>query len=124
MIDGVPNDKIDSKFNAERRKFGQMVLGGTLGAAALFTPTAMSPATVHQNAPGIKLCGQFPAKPTDDDEESPSILSPLISISGDQVVFDPAPPGVPSMFAGATPFLASDDHGIRFMARTDASSRW
>jgi hypothetical protein len=67
MIDGVPNDKIDSKFNAERRKFGQMVLGGTLGAAALFTPTAMSPATVHQNAPGIKLCGQFPAKPTDDD---------------------------------------------------------
>jgi mannonate dehydratase len=67
MIDGVPNDKIDSKFNAERRKFGQMVLGGTLGAVALCTPTAMSPATVHQNAPGIKLCGQFPAKPTDDD---------------------------------------------------------
>src|SRR6266487_849783 len=67
MIDDKSRSKIDPQFNSERRKFGQIVLGGTLGAAALFTSRATSQATVHQNAPGIKLCGQFPPNPTDDD---------------------------------------------------------
>lgn len=66
MIQRRSNEHIDAGFNAERRKFGRMVLGGTLGAAS-FTPSATSPAAVHQNAPGIKLCGQFPAKPTGED---------------------------------------------------------
>jgi mannonate dehydratase len=67
MADDESNEKIDAQFNPKRREFGQRVLGATFGAAALLTSTAPSPATVHQNAPGIKLCGQFPAKPTNDD---------------------------------------------------------
>ena len=67
MIDDKSRSKIGPQFNSERRKFGQIVLGGTLGAAGLFTSTARSPATVRQNAPGIKLCGQFPPQPTGDD---------------------------------------------------------
>jgi mannonate dehydratase len=67
MADRESSNRIHAQFNPERRKFGQAVLRGTLASAALFTSTATSRATVHRNAPGIKLCGQFPAKPTDDD---------------------------------------------------------
>lgn len=67
MIHDVSNDKIDSRFNAERRRFGQLILGGALGAGALSSLTATSSSAIHQNEPGIKLCGQFPAQPTDDD---------------------------------------------------------
>ena len=66
MKDGEPKPTTDTHFSPERRKFGEAVLGGVLGAATLFS-TEPSPATVHANAPGIKLCAQFPAKPTDDD---------------------------------------------------------
>ncbi len=67
MVDDESKYKGDAAFNPERRKFGQAVFGGTLGAAAWFEYAATSPATVYPNAPGIKLCGQFPAKPTADD---------------------------------------------------------
>jgi mannonate dehydratase len=66
MANRKSNHPADAQFNPERRKFGQMVLGGTLGAA-LLNSAPTSPAPVHRNAPGIKLCAQFPAKPTDDD---------------------------------------------------------
>lgn len=67
MIERPGNKKIDPGFDPERRRFGQMIVGGVLGAGALATSSVKSSPTVHQNAPGIKLCGQFPAKPTDDD---------------------------------------------------------
>jgi mannonate dehydratase len=59
--------KTNAKFNPGRREFGKRALGGALGAAALLTSTARSFTTVQPNTPGIKICGQFPAKPTDDD---------------------------------------------------------
>src|ERR1700678_857374 len=47
-----------------RREFGKVALGGTL-AAALFTDVAQ--AATHTIQPGIKLCAQASAKPSDDD---------------------------------------------------------
>ncbi|MGP8247981.1 MAG: mannonate dehydratase [Bryobacteraceae bacterium] len=46
-----------------RRDFGKTALGGALGA--LLAPQ-QSKAAVHPNAPGIKLCAQSGAIPTDD----------------------------------------------------------
>ena len=46
-----------------RRDFGKMALGSALGA--LVAPRA-SKAAVHANAPGIKLCAQSDATPSDD----------------------------------------------------------
>lgn len=66
MSDDPSSGKIDPLLNPDRRRFGQMLLGGALGAAAMLS-TEPAPATVHPNAPGIKLCAQFPAKATDDD---------------------------------------------------------
>jgi mannonate dehydratase len=56
-----------AKFNPARREFGKRALGATLGGAAFFARLGKSPATVHANAPGIKLAVQSPAVPTDDD---------------------------------------------------------
>jgi mannonate dehydratase len=59
----------DHKAGPDRREFGKLALGGTLGlgaAAALSTASSAS-ASVHKNAPGIKLCAQTSAKPTDDE---------------------------------------------------------
>ena len=47
-----------------RRDFGKMALGGTLGA--LLAASRSGRATVHPSAPGIKLCAQSGATPTDD----------------------------------------------------------
>jgi mannonate dehydratase len=58
---------MDAEFNPGRREFGKMALGGALGAAAQLTFATRSSATVPQNSPGIKICGQFPAQPTDND---------------------------------------------------------
>src|SRR5215469_4029392 len=66
MVGGESNSRKRAQFNPERRKFGQTVLGGALGAAALLS-TEANQASIHRNVPGIKLCAQFPAKPTDDD---------------------------------------------------------
>ena len=53
-------------FNPARRQFGKTVLGAALGAAAL-APADPAPATIHPNAPGIKISVQSPAAPTDED---------------------------------------------------------
>ena len=50
-------------FQPGRRDFGKMALGGALGA--LLAPQE-SKASVHPNAPGIKLCAQSGATPSDD----------------------------------------------------------
>src|SRR5437870_6329808 len=47
-----------------RRDFGKLVLGGTLGAWLAASQNGR--ATVLPSAPGIKLCAQSGAKPTDD----------------------------------------------------------
>ncbi len=46
-----------------RRDFGKMALGGVMGG--LLAPR-MARATVHPNTPGIKLCAQSGATPTDE----------------------------------------------------------
>jgi mannonate dehydratase len=53
-------------FNPDRREFGTMALTGTLGAMALLGSAGKTSAVVHQNKPGIKLCAQSSAKPTDE----------------------------------------------------------
>src|ERR1700682_196766 len=50
--------------NPDRRDFGRIALGSALGAAFLADKAA---AVVHNAQPGIKLCAQSSAKPTDDD---------------------------------------------------------
>src|SRR5256884_1995435 len=52
----------DGKTNPDRRNFGKLALGG----AALLASASKSSATVHPSAPGIKLCAQSGANPTDD----------------------------------------------------------
>src|SRR5271166_5761614 len=47
-----------------RRDFGKLALGGALGAALL---ADSAQAATHVVQPGIKLCAQAPAKPTDND---------------------------------------------------------
>lgn len=65
-MSGESNTRSRGQFNPERRRFGQTVFGGALGAAILLS-TETDRAAIHRNAPGIKLCAQFPAKPTDDE---------------------------------------------------------
>jgi mannonate dehydratase len=48
-----------------RRDFGKAVLGGTLGA--WLAAARIGRATVHANAPGIKLCAQAGARPSDGE---------------------------------------------------------
>ena len=47
-----------------RREFGRMTMGG---AMAFLASSGRSPAEVHDAQPGIKLCAQASAKPTDED---------------------------------------------------------
>jgi mannonate dehydratase len=55
------------RFNFGRREFGRMALTGSLGAAAFLGSSARSSAAMQQpNKPGIKLCAQFPASPSDE----------------------------------------------------------
>lgn len=52
----------------DRREFLKLAVGGALGATALMSSTRTASAgKVHSNPPGIKLCMQAPAKPTNDD---------------------------------------------------------
>lgn len=53
--------------NPDRREFLKLGVAGALGATAILSASSSASATVHQNAPGFKLTGQAPAKPTDDD---------------------------------------------------------
>jgi mannonate dehydratase len=63
----------ENKSGPDRREFGKLALGGTLGlraglgAAALLSSASSASAGVHKNEPGIKLCAQTSAKPTDDE---------------------------------------------------------
>jgi mannonate dehydratase len=63
----------ENKSGPDRREFGKLALGGTLGlraglgAAALLSSAPSTSAGVHRNEPGIKLCAQTSAKPTDDE---------------------------------------------------------
>src|SRR5882672_3209397 len=56
----------DGKTNPDRRDFGKMALSSALGGAALMASASSSSATVHTIQPGIKLCAQSSAKPTDE----------------------------------------------------------
>jgi mannonate dehydratase len=56
----------DTPFNPARREFGRMALSGTLGTVAILASQGRNSAAVHQNKPGIKLCAQSAAKPTDE----------------------------------------------------------
>src|SRR3954453_15244128 len=59
-----------SQFDPDRREFGKLALTGTIGAAAILGSASKTAATARQshdqNLPGIKLCAQSPARPTDD----------------------------------------------------------
>ena len=48
----------------DRREFGKMAVGGALGA--FLAAARRGNAAVHQNAPGIKLCAQSGAAPSDE----------------------------------------------------------
>ncbi len=64
MSDSTP---IDTKSNPDRREFGKILLGSALGGSALLSSASSGSATLHPNAPGIKISVQSPAVPTDDD---------------------------------------------------------
>jgi mannonate dehydratase len=56
----------DEPPDPDRREFGRLAIGGTFGAAAVLNrPPAVAAAT-PRNQPGIKLCAQSPAKPSDE----------------------------------------------------------
>jgi mannonate dehydratase len=50
----------------DRREFGRMALTATWGAAAVLGSTRANSAPLPPIPPGIKLCAQSPANPTDD----------------------------------------------------------
>lgn len=55
----------DATARFDRRGFGRIALGGALGAGFLKTTTEAR-GTVHPNKPGIKICVQAGANPSDD----------------------------------------------------------
>src|SRR5580658_154898 len=57
----------DLEMKPDRREFFKLAVGGALGARAFLASDRRASAAVHKNAPGIKLCAQSSAKPTDDD---------------------------------------------------------
>ena len=71
MIDSASDAKADnSRMNPSspgRREFVKLAVGGALSAATFLPSATPAAATVHKNAPGIKLSAQAPAKPTDDE---------------------------------------------------------
>ncbi len=62
-----PADSTGNFALPDRREFVKLALGTAFGASALMSASSPASATVHKNAPGFKLTGQAPAKPTDDD---------------------------------------------------------
>ena len=56
-----------SPFSPDRREFVKLAVGGALGTTALLSSATAASASVHKNAPGIKLCAQTSAKPTDEE---------------------------------------------------------
>ena len=54
-------------MSTARRDFGKVALGSAFGAAAFLAAEKKSSGAVHNSQPGIKLCGQASAKPSDDE---------------------------------------------------------
>ena len=65
--DQKASDVTNAVFTPDRREFVKLAVGGALSAAGVFASSRPASATVHQSAPGIKLCAQTSAKPSDDD---------------------------------------------------------
>src|SRR5580698_8621896 len=61
------SDVANAAFTPDRREFVKLAVGGALSAAGVFASARTASATVHQSAPGIKLCAQSTATPSDDD---------------------------------------------------------
>jgi mannonate dehydratase len=51
----------------DRREFLKLAVGSALSTTGLLASTRTASATVHKSAPGIKLCAQSSAKPTDEE---------------------------------------------------------
>ncbi len=58
-------NSVGEGLNPGRREFGKLALAGALGGSALLKSAAAL--SVHQSAPGIKLCAMSSAKPTDEE---------------------------------------------------------
>ena len=56
----------NTAFSPDRREFVKLAVGSAFGGAAFLSSSRPAAASVHKNAPGIKLSAQAPAKPTDD----------------------------------------------------------
>src|SRR6202451_1460653 len=57
----------DLEMKPDRREFFKLAVGSALGARAFLASGHTASAAVHKNAPGIKLCAQTSAKPTDEE---------------------------------------------------------
>ncbi len=57
----------DLEMKPDRREFFKLAVGSALGARAFLASGHTASAAVHKNAPGIKLCAQSSAKPTDEE---------------------------------------------------------
>jgi len=63
---GISN-AVSGAFSPDRREFVKLAVGSALGTAALLSASAPASASVHKSAPGMKLCAQASAKPTDEE---------------------------------------------------------
>jgi mannonate dehydratase len=59
-------DKGSTPFNVNRREFGRQAVSGALGAAALLASPHRRSAAAQPSKPGIKLCAQSVAAPSDE----------------------------------------------------------
>src|SRR5215472_4869171 len=57
---------VGTPSHPDRREFGRAALAGAFGAAAFLGPAGTRAAAVPSIPPGIKLCAQASARPTDD----------------------------------------------------------
>jgi mannonate dehydratase len=64
---GSKKSTVNPQTSLARREFGKRVLAGAVGGAAYLASPAQGDSAIHENAPGIKICVQSPAVPTDDD---------------------------------------------------------
>ena len=63
---GPKKDTIHIPFSPDRRELGKLAIGGTLATAGLLASKDKLSAAPPWNKPGIKLCAQATAKPTDE----------------------------------------------------------
>ena len=65
MSGSTSQGEVRAAFSPDRREFVKLAVGGALGATALMQAERTASASAPGNAPGIKLCAQASAKPTD-----------------------------------------------------------